>query len=79
MKYYKIQVEFGHLGCGNSLPTWIYVKAKNIIKALDKAKHLPAIKHSRLPLEAIEITKEEYELGIERKDYYNKIDQIFSV
>ena len=79
MKYYKVQVKLGHLGSGNGLPSWIYIKSKNILKAIAKARSLPAVKHSRLPLQAIEITEEEYIAGIESQDYYKKMDQIFDV
>ena len=78
MKFYKVQVELGHLGIGNSLPSWVYVKAKDIIKAIIKARRIPAVKHSRLPLEAIEISQEEYLLGLESNQYYDNIDQIFN-
>lgn len=77
MKYYKVQVELGHLGCGKELPAWIYIKAKDILKAMSKARHLPAVKHSKLPSNIVEITKEEYIEGINSKDYYSKMNQIF--
>ena len=79
MKYYKIQVELGHLGCGKSLPSWVYIKAKTILKAIEVAQKFPAVKHSKLPLKAIEITEEEYLVGIESKNYYEKMESIFGV
>lgn len=79
MKYYKVQVQLGHLGCGNELPAWVYIRAKNMTAALTIARKIPAVKHNRIPLGAVEITEEEYELGIESKNYYEKMEQIFGV
>ena len=79
MKYYKVQVKLGHLGMGKDLPSWVYIKARDILKAITKARNIPAVKHSRLPLEAIEISEEEYKEGIKNRDYFDKIEQIFSV
>lgn len=78
MKYFKIQVELGHMGCGDSLPSWIYIKEKDILSAIKRAKRIPAVKHSRLPLQAIQITEEDYKVGIKENNYYNKMDQLFS-
>ena len=78
MKYYKVQVVLGHMGKNNGLPIWVYVKAKDILKAMQKARHIPAVKHSRIPTQIIEITKKEYDKGIESNNYYNTIDQMLS-
>ena len=77
MKFYKVQVILGHLGGSNGLPTWIYVKARDIIKAIQKARNIPAVKHSQLPPKAFEITEEEYNLGIKQNNYRENISQIF--
>ena len=50
MRYYKIQVQLGHLGCGNELPAWVYIRAKNMTAALTIARKIPAVKHNRIPL-----------------------------
>ena len=77
MRYYKVQVELGHLGTGANLPCWIYVKAKNIMHAINIARKFPAAKHAKLPPSAIQITKEEYINGRKSEDYCEKMEQIF--
>ena len=79
MKYYKVQVKLGHVGRCKEISTWVYVKATNILKAMGKARKIPAVKHSQIPLKTIEITEEEYLKGLQEGDYYTRIDQIFSV
>ena len=79
MRYFKVQVKLGHLGCGKDLPSWVYIKAKNMTTALTIAKKLPAVKHNKTPLSAIEISEEDYIAGIESHNYYEKMEQIFGV
>ena len=78
MKYYKVQVLLGHVGKGRGLLTWLYIEAENLLKAMNKARKFPAVKHSRLPNQAIEITYEEYIEGKEASDYKAKMTQIFN-
>ena len=78
MKYYKVQVLLGHVGRGRGLPAWLYIEAKNLLKAMDSAKKFPGVKHSRMPNQAIEISYEEYLEGREESDYKAKMTQIFN-
>ena len=79
MRYYKIQVKLGHMGCGNELPSWVYVKAKSMTAAISIAQKLPAVKHNKMPLSAIEISEDDYKVGLESHNYYEKMEQIFGV
>ena len=76
MKYYKVKVKLGHVGRCKEISTWVYVKAKDILKAIAKARKIPAVKHSQLPLTAVEITEEEYIKGLEENTYYTRVEQI---
>ena len=79
MKYYKVQVKLGHVGRCKEISTWVYVKANDILKAIAKARKIPAVKHSQLPSKAVEITESEYIKGLEEANYYTMVEQIFSV
>lgn len=59
----------GHMGTGKFIPVTIYVKAKDMFSAMKKAQRFPAVKHGSLPLNAMEITKEEYDIGIVNSEY----------
>ena len=76
MKFYKVQVTLGHLGCGYGLEAWLYVKAKNMYSAIKKAQKFPGVKHGRLPKQALEISKEEYVTGLEEENYKNWMNKI---
>ena len=77
MKYYKVMVLLGHVGNRKGVPTWLYIEAENIIKAIDEARKFPGVKHSRLPDKAMEISYEDYLEGRETKNYNTKMTQIF--
>ena len=79
MKYYKVLVVLGHLGGIKGLPTWVYVKANSMVKAIQKARNLPAVKHSQLPKQAVEISKEEYLQGLEINSYNENKDKLFGI
>ena len=76
MKYYKVKVILGHLGNGKGISVWVYIKSSSILNAVRKAQKLPGVKHGKLPLEACEITLEEYQAGIEQGKYYEQIDAL---
>lgn len=67
--YYKVVVKFGHQGMGKYVDGAIYVEAEDLIKAIDVARAFPAVKHTKLPLEAREISKEEFEIGRQKNVY----------
>ena len=76
MKYYKVQVTLGHLGKGHGLEAWLYIESKNMIEAINRAKRFPGVKHSRLPLKAMEITEEEYLDGLKEQNYKKWMNKI---
>ena len=60
MKYYRFFFFFGHCGRGNSTEIVFAIKAENMTEAIKKARMMPSVKHTRLPLMGKEITKQEY-------------------
>ena len=74
MKYYKLIVKIGHGGAGKPKDVPVYVYAENMPAAIKRAMSLPAVKHDEIPLNAKEITKEEYEQGRKEKLYIKTID-----
>lgn len=76
MKYYKVQVTLGHLGIRQGLEAWVYIEEQNMLKAIDRAKRFPGVKHSRLPLKAIEINEDEYLAGIKEQNYKRWLNKI---
>ena len=76
MRYYRAMVKLGHVGSGNSRETCLYIYAENIMSAMKIAKRTPAVKHNKLPLNIIEITKEEFEEGRYRDPYTTAMDQL---
>lgn len=60
MKYYAMTMERGHVGTGNfDQHITFYFAAESMLKAMDLAKKMPGVKHSRMPM-GKEITYEEY-------------------
>ena len=76
MKYYKVQVTLGHLGIGQGLEAWLYIESKNMLDAVRRAKNFPGVKHSRLPMMALEISKEEYLEGLKEQNYKKWMNKI---
>lgn len=61
IKYYKVSVERGHTGRKHyRLDCCFFVKAGNMVEAMDFAKNMPGMKHGRCPMFAKEITAAEY-------------------
>lgn len=70
MKHYKVVCIMGHRGTGNNNSEIVFCfKAKDIIEAQDRAKKMPAVKHTKGILLAKEITFEEYQILSERNAY----------
>lgn len=60
MKYFAMTMERGHVGTGNfSQHITFYFSAQNMLHAMDLAKRMPGVKHSRMPM-GREISYEEY-------------------
>ena len=61
VKYYKVFMERGHTGRKRyKLDAMFYVKASNMIEAMDVAKAMPGMKHNKMPMMAREISWEEF-------------------
>jgi len=76
MRYYKAMVELGHVGSGNSRETCLYIYAKNISDAMKIAKRTPAVKRNKLPLNIIELIKEEFEYRKNKDPYASAMGQM---
>lgn len=69
-KYYKVVVTRGHMGKGyNHATMTFYECAKNMMEAMDKARQHGGVKHNRIPMNAMEITKEEFDANFGSNAY----------
>ena len=59
-KFYMVICERGHCGCGHSTDIKFAFEAVNLLSAMDMAKKMPSVKHSKPCVKAWEISKEEY-------------------
>lgn len=59
-RYFMVSCERGHLGRGKSAIIQFAIEAGNMVKAMDIAKKMPAVKHTKTILSAREIGREEY-------------------
>ena len=66
MQYFKVILENGHMGAGNSYAAKRYFKGSDMLSVISKIKGLPRIK-KRYTIEAVKgirpITKKEYIRG----------------
>ena len=76
LKFYKVTVERGHMGMGNSLETVFYFKAHDAYHAMCLARKMPSVKHSKLPLHTVEITEEEYREGRKVSAYHKDKQEV---
>ena len=60
MKFYKVTCYRGHCGIGRSTEITFAFTANNLLEAMDKAKRMPSVKHTRAILQGKEITEAEY-------------------
>lgn len=60
MKYYMIICHRGHCGTGHSTEIKFVFIANNAIEAMDKARKMPSVQHTRLAMIVKEITSIEY-------------------
>lgn len=70
MKYYKVTAMRGHMGIGKGTEITFVFQARDLMAAVGMAKKMPAVKHTRMVCYGAEITKEEYELRIQRSAYH---------
>ena len=75
-KYYKAVVSMGHLGSGHHRESCLYIYARGIMEAMSIAQRAPAVKHSKIPLNIVEITKEEFLKGRKINPYDTVMDQL---
>ena len=61
MRYFLVICKRGHCGRGNFIEIGFAIKARHLIEAMDKAKKMPAVKHSQGIIQAKEITLTEYQ------------------
>ena len=60
MKYFMVICHRGHCGSGHSTEIKFVFIANNAIEAMDKARKMPSVKHTRLAMIVKEITANEY-------------------
>ena len=71
MRYFKVRVLRGHLGCGKNHEITFFVEARDIIKAVTIALKMPGVKHNCYSPFAEEVTEEEYEKARKTSAYAN--------
>lgn len=69
MRYYKVMCPFGHMGTKRYALITFYFEAPNALAAMEQGRKMGGVKHSRMPLSCLEITKEEYNLNHKRNAY----------
>lgn len=60
MKYYLITCHRGHCGRGRSTDITFAIVARDLLQAMDKARKMPSVKHTRLAIYGREISQEEF-------------------
>ena len=60
MKHFMVICHRGHCGTGHSTEIKFVFIANNAIEAMDKARKMPSVKHTRLAIAVKEITANEY-------------------
>lgn len=73
-RYFKILLDYGHLGNGNSLEVARYVIAKNCVDAFVMGNRMPRVKRKREKtgaIKVIEISYSEYLVGQKNKPVYS--------
>lgn len=59
-KFYAITMPKAHLGHGRQQDITFAISAPTMLDAMDKAKKMGGVKHGKMPLRGIEISKEDY-------------------
>lgn len=60
MKFYMVMCHRGHCGTGHSSEIKFAIRAKNLLEAVDKARRMPSVKHTKMMIYGKEITEQEY-------------------
>lgn len=61
MRYFLVTCHRGHCGIGRSTEITFAIEARNLLEAMDKAKRMPSVKHTRMIIQGKEIERKEYE------------------
>lgn len=61
MKYYMVLCHRGHCGTGHGTEIKFAIRADNLLDAIDKARRMPSVKHTRMAIYGKEISEQEYE------------------
>lgn len=69
MRYYKVTMPRGHVGIDHEAYITFYFKAKNLISAMDKAKKMGGVKHTKMPLNVTEVDESVYLANINESAY----------
>jgi len=72
-RYFKILLDYGHMGNGNSLEVVRYIQAKNCVDALVIGNRMPRVKRKGEKtgtLRVIEISSSDYYLGQKTSNTY---------
>jgi len=77
MKYYMILCHRGHCGTGYSTEIKFAIRANNLLDAMDKARRMPSVKHTRIAIYGKEISELEYEeyRAVSAYDRFNQNQQ----
>ena len=69
MRYFMVTCSRGHCGTGHEAVIKFAFESRNLIEAMDKAKRMPSVKHTRGILNGKEISRIEYEEYIKISAY----------
>lgn len=61
IRYFFVTCHRGHCGIGHSTEIKFAIAAANLLEAMDKAKRMPSVKHTRMIISGAECTKAEYD------------------
>lgn len=60
MKFFMVMCHRGHCGVGHSTEIKFAIRAQNLLEAMDKARRMPSVKHTRMAIYGKEISEAEY-------------------
>ncbi len=61
MRYFLVTCHRGHCGVGRSTEITFAIAARNLLEAMDKAKRMPSVKHTRMIIQGKEITLQAFQ------------------
>lgn len=73
-RYWMIMCHRGHCGNGHSTEIKFAIEANNLLDAMDKARRMPSVKHTRMAIYGKEITEAEY-LEYRKVSAYERFEQ----